>query len=140
MKKLSIFILILVICFICLLPANATELPKITVYFNGNQYLELEKTVQTHYLMGLYDMLMNLFYDYFPDTAYLDFQNATEDLAGNQLREIFNKYLEENTEKWHFSAASLFYNVLWDLVYPSSGSEQPSSNIDSLLKELKKDK
>jgi len=45
---------------------------------------------------------------YLDPENYLDFKGKIELMIAGQIQAIFDKYLEEHPEKWHFAAAVIF--------------------------------
>ncbi|GAH02274.1 unnamed protein product [marine sediment metagenome] len=64
--------------------------------------------------MGLLDMYSYLTY-YFDSESYPDFRGKIERMTGIQIVAIFDNYLEEHPEEWHFSGALIFYSAINDL-------------------------
>jgi len=85
-------------------------------YYDGNRYLELSENEKLSYVAGLIDMLFSLSQTLAPE-GYNDITLKTEGMSLGQLTSIFNKFLEEHPEDWHFSAAHLFSFIMTEVFY-----------------------
>jgi len=83
-------------------------------FVTGNKYLDLSDDHKMSYIIGLLDMCSYLTSTLAPE-YYLDFTGKIEDITGRQIRAVFDKYLEEHPEQWHFVAAGIFYRAMADL-------------------------
>jgi hypothetical protein len=81
----------------------------------GNQYLEQSETQKTIYFAGLFDMWSFMIYHNFSE-YYQVVDEKTKDMTVPQIRRIFEKYLENNPERLHFSSASLFNSAMDELI------------------------
>lgn len=111
-----ILFLILLLLFSAL-PINAIKgTGEVKSYHDGNRYLELTEIQKLSYVGGLMDMLLQLSQQESPE-YYANLVLQTEGMPLKQLMSIFDKFLEEHPEDWHFSAAYLFGFVMWEIVY-----------------------
>jgi hypothetical protein len=108
-KKITIFLILLII--ILVLPINAKVEGKLFAHCNGNVYLKLNKTDKCAYVVGLIDMLYHLMNKDYP--AYYNYLvSRTENMTPEQTMAIFDKYLEEHPEEWHFPCSYLFCEAI----------------------------
>jgi len=78
-------------------------------------YLRLAEGYKLSYVGGLVDMLLISVEMYFPEIfPYLE--ETIKDMSGQQVKAIFDKYLEEYPEERHYSAASIFFGVIMKMV------------------------
>lgn len=54
----------------------------------------------------------NLYYQ----KLYSDIKKGTKGMTAGQIKAIFDKYLEEHPESWHFPAASIFWIAIMEIV------------------------
>jgi hypothetical protein len=85
-------------------------------YYDGNRYLILSENKKLSYVAGLIDMYFSLTQALVPE-GYADIVLKTEAMSLGQLTSIFNKFLEEHPEDWHFSAAYLFSSAMVEVFY-----------------------
>jgi len=89
---------------------------ELKAYYDGNRYLALSENQKLSYVAGLIDMLFSLSQSLVPE-GYNDISLKTEGMSIGQLTSIFNNFLEEHPEDWHFSAAYLFSFALTEIFY-----------------------
>lgn len=105
-KKIILFLVLLLL--FSALPINAIKKTgEVKSYHDGNRYLGLTEIQKLSYVGGLMDMLFSITQQESPE-YYADLVFQTEGMSQRQLMSIFNKFLEEHPEDWHFSAAYLF--------------------------------
>jgi hypothetical protein len=119
MNKKIIFFLILWLLILMLLInygyLQEVEKKEIYTFITGNKYLlDIPDGQKGAYVMGLLDMYSYLTY-YFDSESYPDFRGKIERMTGIQIAAIFDNYLEEHPEEWHFSGAMIFYSAINDL-------------------------
>jgi len=117
MKKKTILFLILMLLFLALLTnySQGQEEEKTVSFLTGNSYLRLDEGHKLSYVGGLVDMLLISVEMYIPELLpYLE--ETIKDMSGQQIKAIFDKYLEEYPEEWHYSAASIFFAVIMEMV------------------------
>lgn len=78
-------------------------------YINGNKYLQLPGEIRSSYVLGLIDMWLH-----FSSFYSKDIEDQVKKMAGGQIKAIFEKYLQENPESLHSTAASLFSAAMLD--------------------------
>jgi hypothetical protein len=117
MKKKLILFLVLMLLFLVLLTnySQGEEKEQVACYIKGNDYLKLAEEYKIFYVMGLIDMLWNQTW-FYSSKDYSDLNKATIDMTGGQIQAIFDKYLEEHPERWHMTAASLFWTAISEIV------------------------
>jgi len=116
-KKVIILVLLIMLLFGQVGYLNAQEENTGLLGFNtGNKYLELPEHDRLIYVIGLIDMFWYMYSFAFPN-IYEDIRARMKDMTGEQIKKIFDKYLEEHPEKLHFSAAQLFNLAMIDVVY-----------------------
>jgi len=118
MNKKIILILVLLLLFSILLIdysyLQEKEKKELLVFSSVNKYLEHTDNGKMCYVKGLFDMYSYLVSCYFPELYYetiVKFNNMTP----LQLKAIFDKYLEEHPEEWHFPVAEIFHKAIADL-------------------------
>jgi len=121
MKKKTILFLVLVLLFLMLLTNGLQGEEKeqtviVSSFVNGNRYLELSKESRTFYVLGLIDMFYSRTFYSNPE-KYSYITDFTKDMTFGQIMAIFDKYLEEHPEKWHFNGAALFSEVITEIAY-----------------------
>ncbi|MBU4350029.1 hypothetical protein KJ830_06990 [bacterium] len=89
---------------------------ELKAYYDGNRYLELSENQKLSYVAGLIDMLFSFSQTLVPE-GYAEIALKTEGMSLGQLTSIFNKFLEEHPEDWHFSAAYLFSFAMAEIFY-----------------------
>lgn len=82
---------------------NAQEQELLGFIF-GNKYLTLSEDAKIYYVGGLIDMWYFMHYENIP-AFYQDILAKMEGMTGLQIREIFEKFLEDHPESLHFTAA-----------------------------------
>jgi hypothetical protein len=139
MKKKMILFLVLVLLLLVLLTngLQGEEKEREGVGFiTGNKYLNFAEGNKEYYVTGLMDMLYYSTNYYVPKTYYLDIAEVTKGMGNKQIMAIFDKYLEEHPEKWHYAAAYLFSTVIGEMVmeklYPGA------LELEELLKQYEK--
>jgi len=100
-------ILILLSQVLCI---NAQYIELVQIY-TGNDYLELSENERISYVTGLIDMMFYRAHSYNP-IEYEDLIEVIQGMSALQIKKIFEKYLEENPEEVHNSAAELFDFVI----------------------------
>ena len=122
MKKKTVLFLVLMLLLLALLTNGLQGQEKeeigttqISCFLKGNDYLELTKQSRLFYVFGLVDMLWSQT-NYFNPKLYSDIDEATNNMNGEQIMAIFDKYLEEHPEKWHYTAAYLFRAAIMEIV------------------------
>jgi len=119
MKKKMVLILVLVLLFSILLVdysyLKEEEKVGIDYYVLVNNYLESSEENKLFYVMGLIDMVFCQTYHYDFELCS-DINKATDGMNAKQIKAIFDKYIEEHPEKWHFPA-SLIFNEAMEIVY-----------------------
>jgi len=113
-KKITIFLILLIIFLV--LPINAKVERKLFAHYNGNIYLKFNKTEKLHYIGGLIDMFYYLTSKEHP-AYYAYFVSETENMTAEQIRAIFDKYLEEHPEDRHFPCSYLFCEAITELLF-----------------------
>ena len=117
MKKKTILFLVLMLLFLALLTnySQGQEEERTVIFLTGNSYLSLAEGYKISYVGGLTDMLLISVEMYIPELLpYLE--ETINGMSGQQIKAIFDKYLEEYPEKWHYSAASTFFAVIMKIV------------------------
>ena len=119
-KKIILFLILLLLLLFSMLLINYSYLQEVEkkgiyTFITGNKYLlDISDDQKGAYVMGLLDMYSYLTY-YFNSESYSDFRGKVERMTGIQIAAIFDKYLEEHPEEWHFSGAWIFYRAINDL-------------------------
>lgn len=85
-------------------------------FMNGNSYLELDECLRIGYVGGLIDMTCESYQDNLPG-IYKDLFKTIEYMQLGQIVKIFDKYLEDHPEKLHYSAADIFTQAIFDMLY-----------------------
>ena len=119
-KKIVLFLVLLLLSSMLLinysyLQEKENERTTIKALINGNKYLERADDFKLYYIEGLMDMLLNQTWFYDPE-LYSRIVETAKDMTAGQTNAIFDRYLEEHPEKWHLSAASLFWTAIKELV------------------------
>jgi len=120
MKKKKILFLVLLLLFLILLVGYSylqekEEEEGVAAFITGNKYLEMsDSSVRAFYIYGLIDMYSYLIFRYSPE-IYSDFLEKIEGMTVQQITAIFDKYLKEHPETWHYNAASNFIVAIMEL-------------------------
>ena len=85
-------------------------------FYSGNEYLQFSEKVKMAYVAGFSDM-SNILIEYYEPEKYQKIIELTKDMTIGQTVKILDKYLEENPEKLHISAAVLFLNAIDEIIY-----------------------
>ena len=118
MKKKIILFLVLLLLFSILfidhsyLQEEEKKQGECLAFINGNKYLELSEIYRIDYILGLVDMWWYL-HNFHYSEIYQIIKEEMEDMTGEQVKKIFEKYLEEHPEKLHYSAAYLFEEAIF---------------------------
>lgn len=118
-KKIILFLILLLLLSLFLINYSylqEEEKRGIDYYILINDYLESSEDEKLFYVMGLMDML---FYQKYTSNyeLYYDICRTTDNMKVRQLKAIFDKYIEEHPEKWHFPASLIFNEVIMEIVY-----------------------
>ena len=118
-KKIILFLILLLLFSILLIDYShlQEEVKKkpIFAFFNGNKYLDIPDDYKILYVAGLLDMWSYLGRRYWSE-AYSTFLRKIEHMSMGQVQAIFDKYLEEHPEEWHFPAADIFNSAMCEMV------------------------
>jgi len=118
MKRKMILFLVLVLLFLVLLTncLQGEEKEQGAFRFNtGNDYLNMAEGNNIFYVEGLMDMLYNQTELYNPK-LYSSIVKTTKVMTAGQIKAIFDKYLEEHPESWHYNAAYLFGEAIFEII------------------------
>jgi len=127
MKKIILILsvsLILLLLFVSYCELEQEE--KVACFYNGNSYMKLEEVARAYYLQGLIDGMSYMKTDLlnmsevhsfgFPLEIVLAMMSADRFIEKNmnisQIVAIFNKYLEECPERWHYAVSYLFIDCI----------------------------
>jgi len=116
MKNKMMLFLVLLLLFSALPIHAIKQTGEVKAFNDGNRYLELTEIQKLSYVVGLMDMLFEISQKEWPE-YYADLVLKIKDMKQRQLMSIFNKFLEEHPEDWHFSAAYLFDFAIREIVY-----------------------
>ena len=116
MKKLVILVLVIIIWFSQVSALNTQEEDDYTCLFytNGNQYLGFSDSERLSYVRGMMDVILEFYCVFFPE-KYKIYKKEFKDITLKQLTRIFDKYLEENPEYWHYGASDTFMRALEEI-------------------------
>ena len=117
MKKKTILFLVLMLLFLALLTSfsQGQEEERTVSFLTGNGYLRLAEENKIFYVGGLTDMLLASVSLYVPE-LYPYLEETIRNMSGQQIKAIFDKYLEEDPKEWHCSAGSLFFAAIMNIV------------------------
>jgi len=119
-KGIIIFLVLLIIfSFISVNILSAEEPEGIQGVLNatsGNDYLKFQEYEKVIYVRGLMDALYAIFEAYEPE-IYQKYGEKMKDMTLEQIVKIFDKYLDENPENLHWSAAVCFLYALDEIIY-----------------------
>jgi len=119
MKKKTILFLVLLLLFLILLVdysyLQEKEKEGQTCFFSGNDYLDLTDNNKVFYVTGLIDMWFYVAHSDMP-VVYSIFIKRMKNITMIQARAIFDKYLEEHPELWNFTAASIFFGAIEEII------------------------
>jgi len=120
MKKKIILFLVLLLLFSMLLIdygyPQEEEKKVVSSFLSGNDYLDLADAYKIFYVIGLLDMWSYVAYSDLPE-IYPIFRRKIKNMSMQQVEAIFDKYLEEHPEEWHFSAASIFTGAIMEIIF-----------------------
>ena len=119
-KKIILFLILLLLFSILLIDYSyLQEKGKeegVLAFITGNKYLEMsDSSVRMFYVYGLADMYSYFIFRYYPEN-YSDFIGKIGHMTVQQITAIFDKYVEEHPEEWHFPAANIFDNVMREIL------------------------
>jgi len=118
LKKKAVYFFILLLFSVLLIDYGYLQVEEkeagILAFITGEEYLEMPDDIfKTFYVYGLSDMYS--FYNfYYNHKIYPDIRRKIKSMTIDQTKAIFDKYLEEHPEAWHFSAASTFDHAMWE--------------------------
>jgi len=117
MKRKMILFLVLMLLFLALLTnySQGEEKEQIASFASGNKYLNWTEIEKMSYLQGLIDMLLHET-SYYDPKLYSSLEATAKDMSTGQIMATFDNYLEEHPEKWHWSAAGLFWTAMMELI------------------------
>ena len=115
MKK-SLSVMILVIMFLLVIGSalNASNTP-IKAFKVGKDYLQLSETRRMDYISGLCGMYFYMMSVTFPE-KYQHMREKMKNISPEQIKEIFEKYLEDHPEQLHCGTASLFKQAIYTVI------------------------
>ena len=121
MKAKGIIIFLVLMLLFSFIPVNFSNAEKqeqeyVVSFYNGNEYLNLEKIEKYYYIQGLLDAIYTIF-SYLNPEVYQKYVEATEGMTVSQLTKILDKYLEENPEILHCAVANIFLDALNEIIY-----------------------
>ena len=118
MKKGTVVFLILLIIFLPIMVSslNAKEQEEVLNATNGNEYLKFQEYERVFYVRGLMDAVYAIFQAFNPE-IYQKYEDKMKDMTVLQLTKILDKYLEENPEKLHYSAAVSFLYAIDEIIF-----------------------
>ncbi len=111
MKPLKI-ILIIALLLTVTISVSAVD---ILFFYNGNEYLQLSVNDKFDFVAGLSDM-NHVLVEYYDPERYLKMFEAIKNMNLSQIVKIFDKYLEENPEELHMSAAVSFSCAIDEII------------------------
>jgi len=117
-KKIILFLVLLLLFSILLIDYSylqEKEKGETTYFFTGNEYLDLTDAYKVFYVTGLFDMWSYVSRSEMPG-IYPIFRTKMENIKMQQVKAIFDKYLEEHPEIWHFTAASIFNEAIMEII------------------------
>ncbi len=82
---------------------------------SGNEYLEWPEEIRGIYVLGLMEMYFFMTFMKYSELVE-DIIAKTDGMSGLQIRKIFEKYLAENPEYWHYAAADIFFWAMDELL------------------------
>jgi len=117
-KKIILFLILLLLFSILLINYSYLQEEEkeeeVLAFITGDEYLAMPENIfKMFYVYGLSDMYSYFIFRYHPE-IYPDFIGKIKRMTVQQITAIFDKYLEEHPEEWHFSAANIFDNVMWE--------------------------
>ena len=121
MKKKIILFFILVLLF-SILFVNYSYMQEeekgeeVLAFITGEEYLEMsDSSVRMFYVYGLSDMYIYFIFRYHPE-IYPTFIEKIKHMTVQQITAIFDKYVEEHPEEWHFPAATLYDQAIKEII------------------------
>ena len=85
-----------------------------TGFLTANEYLVKSADEQRAYVMGSLDGMFLAPLLRAPKSRLAWLETCTVGMSNEQIRAIFEQYLQRNPGKWHLAANLSFYNALWD--------------------------
>jgi len=127
MKKIILILLVSLILLLLLVSYCELErteyLKGLAAFQTGNSYMKLEKIYKAYYLQGLFDGMAFmhegmrvLFKENFPEEAIFPVVDLLKNMPISQIVSIFDKYLEEHPESWHYAASEIFFKCILELL------------------------
>jgi len=116
MKKKMILVIVLVLLFLMLL-INGLQGQELTTFsFTcGSDYLDSPEVAKITYVVGVIDKFLCVTQNYNSED-YSNLKATVDNMTIGQIQAIFDKYLKEHPEKWHYGAAGLFYSAIYEIV------------------------
>ena len=117
-KKMMLFLVLLLLFSILLINYSYLQEKEkeeeVFCFLTGNDYLKFSDHDKLVYVEGLFDMYSYFFASSFPE-PYYDKIDKYRNMTAVQIKAIFDKFLEEHPEAWHFAAADIFFATTVDL-------------------------
>ena len=114
MKKKTIIFLVLLIIFLLISVSFLNAQDSLRYFVDGHKYLDFSKYEKGCYVAGMIDTVCAILINIEPE-AYHEIVEAFNGMTVSQIVKMLNKYLEENPEELHISAAISFLNVIREL-------------------------
>ena len=129
MKKIILILLVSLILLLLLVSYSELEqgedLKGLAAFQSGNSYMKLEKMHKAYYLEGLLDGMASmhnhmrqLLEEEDSPLRLGDFPvvDLFKDMPISQIVAIFDKYLGEHPELWHYAASEIFSKCILELL------------------------
>jgi len=87
------------------------EMDEAAAYYSANKYLGLSESEQLFYVAGLIDMLFS-FTKLIAPERFAEITSNTKGITLGQFKSVFDKYLRDHPNKWHYASADLFSLVI----------------------------
>jgi len=119
-KKIILFLILLLLFTILLIDygylQEKEEEEGPIAFITGNKYLEMpDSSLRMLYVYGLSDMYSYVLFQEYPET-YSAFIGKFRHMTIQQITALFDKYLEEHPEQWHFAAANIFDEAMTEII------------------------
>jgi len=115
MKRKGIVLFLVIVLLLSLNSSlNLQEQKRILGFVSGNDYLKGSESSSGNYVIGLVDMFWVFFFYNFPE-LYQDICEKMENMTGEQIKKIFEKYLKEHPEELHLACAGIFLQAMLEL-------------------------
>jgi len=115
-KRVIILVLLIMLILVMVSYMNAQELTGPLTATTGNDYMQFKEYEKYMYVRGMMDVCYALLH-YYDSEFYQKYEEKLQYMTIIQINRIFDRYLEENPDEWHQSAAVCFLWALEEIIF-----------------------